>query len=161
SRDVQAIGSSKLFSNQSIIELARKLENMMHYQLALELAEAMSANSPSLPLRFLIALAQIADNSGDESRQYAYYKKIWDQPLVSAANEYGDAFVESFGRLWNLNPSPAERERLLRESLRRLNQFPPSAADDLRRSRLLAIAGITKPTAEKIARIFASQLHSS
>ncbi|TLD71812.1 tetratricopeptide repeat protein [Phragmitibacter flavus] len=157
-QDARTLGSSRIFSNTEIIELAKKLENRHDHDLALDLAEAMREISAPLSVEHLLELARIAESSRQGNRQRPYYLEIWSRPLHPAVGDHHQGFIQSFSRLWGLSTDPHEREHLLSESLRRLNQLPPSTADDLRKARLLGIAGITEPSARQLSRIAAVQL---
>jgi tetratricopeptide (TPR) repeat protein len=158
SEDARVIGGSRILNNTEVIELAKKLENRHDYDLALDLAEAMRAHSPPLPVEYLLELARIAENCSQENRQRAYYQEIWSRPIPPAASEPHQGFIRSFSRLWGLSTSPQERELLLTESLRRLQHFPPSMADDLRKARLLGIVGFTDTSARELSRLVAREL---
>lgn len=154
--DIETLGAAMLYSNTEAIDIARKLSNRQRHSLALALMGAAQRNAPSLKAEYAMHLAPLAEAAGRKDLEKIYLRQAWEKPIEAGTPFASDAFAQSTQRLYRLAETPQEREQLLRESWKRLQQLPPSGQGTLREARLLGLMGASDACAERLAEYFSN-----
>ncbi len=88
-----------------------------------------------------------------EQEQLWYYERL-GHSVEAAPAQPADAFCTGLEELLRLSRTPAERENLLSESWRRLQQLAPSGQRTLREVRVLGLAGADEAGATQLSEYF-------
>lgn len=146
--DLTLLGSSRMMRNNMLLDITRKLEDKQRYDEALALGECLRTASTGLEGDYAFFLSRIAESAERWDLQRDYLGKVATSP--KNAERYSgtyDPFVFGLGALQRVVGSTEEKNDLLRDAWRNLQQTPASGLTSLRRTAVAGMAGATEKAA--------------
>ena len=142
--DLTLFGSSRLMRNNMVLDITRKLEDKQRYDEALALGECLRSGSTGLEGDYAFFLSRIAEAAERWDLQRDYLGKVATTP--KHAERYSgtyDPFVFGLGALQRVVGSTSEKNKLLQDAWRNLQETPASGLTSLRRAAVAGLAGAT------------------
>lgn len=146
-----SLGSSKLIQNSAILELTRKFQDQQRYAEALELGESLRQNSTALADDYAFFLSRIAESAQRWDLAREYLGKVVHGPLLPGPyrGTY-DPYLYSLSMANRLATSEQEREKILQDAWKRLQETPDSALTRLRKSAVIGLSGAQDTAAAEL-----------
>lgn len=145
------LGSARLLTNSSILQVTRDLQDQQRYGEALELGESLRKNATVLADDYALFLSRIAESAERWDLARKYLGQVVRGPVLPG-NYRGtyDPYLYSLSMASRLATSEQEREETLRAAWKRLQSVPDSALTRLRKSAVAGLAGAQDTAARQL-----------